>query len=260
MPNNGREASTTPDKNSPSSPPISNGHVPISPIEQRGSSDDGSIDKMPGPSKRKRLSSIKIGAKANTKRLFKVDGAARDDDSEQEERRGLDILGHDPAFNTSHLVKRRRFRPGKSAEKALNTITSIGNAVIHPKDSLKSQATKTTAGQLSKAGRPYLSQKADLEFLQAHDNLKQAESTSSSKQGTSDEDQKSLISGHRDKIREMEAHRESLRAAWTTSRHVRRVRVVPKRHINLPKNDSFVERNASGEVLRYDWLRWLGYV
>ncbi|KAL2047929.1 hypothetical protein ABVK25_011198 [Lepraria finkii] len=47
----------------------------------------------------------------------------------------------------------------------------------------------------------------------------------------------------------MEVHRESLRAAWTTRRHVRRVRVVPKR---------YVERDDGGNFVRYDWLGWLG--
>ena len=99
-----------------------------------------------------------------------------------------------------------------------------------------------------------------MEFLQAHDNLKRAESTSSSKQGTSDEERNSLLGGHRDKIREIEEHRESLRAAWTTSRHVRRARVVPKRHINFPNNEYFLKKNERGELVGYDWLKWLGYV
>lgn len=223
-------------------------------------SDDGSMEKMPGPSKRKRLSSLTQRTKAKTKKLLKLDVAAEDEQSESEGEEPLDNVIHNPAFSSSHLIKKKRFRPGKTADKTLGAIQSIGNAVVHPIKSAKSTATRTTAGQLSKAERPFLSQKADMEFLQAHDNLKRAESTSSSKQDTSVEDQESVIGGHRDNLREMEEHRESLRAAWTTSRHVRRVRVVPKKHINFPDNEYFIERDKRGEFVRYDWLKWLGYV
>lgn len=223
---------------------------------QTSTSGDGSIKNMPGPSKRKQVSVLTQRTKAKTKRLFKLE----DDKSEDGEEEPLDHMEHDPAFNSSQLIKKKRFRPGKTASKTLGAIQSIGNAVVHPINSAKSTATRTTAGQLSKAERPFLSQKADMEFLQAYDDLERAKSTSSSKQGTSDEEQTLLIGGHRDKIQEMEEQREGLHAAWTTSRHVRRVRVVPKRHINFPKNEYFVERNERGERVRYDWLKWLGYV
>ena len=228
-------------------------------IREEGSSDDESIDKMPGPSKRKRLSGLTSRTKAKTKKILKIKGA-NDGRSESEEEGPLGTLEHNPAFNPSDLRKRRRFRPGKTAGKALGTVQTIGNAVVHPKDAIKQGATRTTAGQLSKAERPYLSRKSDLELLQAHNDLQLAEPTGSSKQVTYDEEQDTLVASHKDRIKEMEAHRESLRAAWTTSRHVRRVRVVPKRHINFPENDFFVERDDGGNFVRYDWLGWLGYV
>ena len=220
----------------------------------------GSIENMPGPSKRKRISGLTQRTKAKTKRLFKLDGAAEDDQSEDGGVEPLDHMEHDPAFNSSQLIKKKRFRPGKTADKTLGAIQSIGNAVVHPINSAKSTATRTTAGQLSKAERPFLSQKADVDLLHAYDDLERAESTNLSKQGTSDEEQNLLIDGHRDKVQEMEEQREGLRAAWTISRHVRRVRVVPKRHINFPDNEYFVERDERGECVRYDWLKWLGYV
>ncbi len=228
--------------------------------QQDGSSDDDSINKGHGLLKRKRLLNLKSITKAKTKKLFNIDGATVDDESEPEDDGVFENIQRNPAFHTGALVKEKRFQPGKSADKTLEHIKSLGKAVAHPVDSIKSKATRTTAGQLSKADRPYLSKKADEDFLQAHDNLKRAESTSSSKKGTSDEEQESIISEHRERVREIEAHRESLRAAWTTSRHVRRVRVVPKRHIDFPNNDHFVQRDDSGKFASYDWLKWLGYV
>ena len=223
-------------------------------------SDDSSIDRMPDSPKRKGLAALTTRTKAKTKKLFHIDGAAKGNESDPDEDGVLDNIEHDPAFNTGSLIKKKRFRPGKTADKTLSNIKSVGKAVVHPVDSIKRGATRTTAGQLSKAERPFLSKKADQEYLEAHDNLRRAESTSSSKQGTSDEEQESILGDHRERIREIEAHRESLRAAWTTSRHVRRVRVVPKRHINFPNNDFFLEDDGHGESRRFDWLTWLGYV
>ena len=228
-------------------------------IQASDSSDDGSIDKIAGSTKRKRSSGLTSRTKAKTKKILKMKGTT-DDQSDSEEEGPLSILEHNPAFNSTELRKRRRFRPGKTAEKALGTMQSVGRVFVHPKDTIKKGATRTTAGQLSKAERPYLSQKANLDFLQAHDDLKQAESTSSSKQATSDEEQDNSIVSQRDKIKEMEEHRESLRVAWITSRHVRRVRVVPKKHINFPKDEYFIERDEREQVIRYNWLKWLGYV
>ena len=222
------------------------------------SSDDGSIDKMPGPSRRSRLSGLTSRTKLRTMKILNFDGAATDESDPDD---GVfHSIEHDAAFHTSALVKKKKFRPGKTADKTLSNIKSLGKAVVHPVDSIKSKATRTTAGQLSKAERPFLSQKADQEYLEAHDNLKRVESSSSSRQGTSDEEQEAVIGGHRDKLREMEAHRDSLRAAWTTSRHVRRARVVPKRHIEFPSDEYFLEKDEHGVVQGYDWLKWLGYV
>ena len=232
----------------------------LGPSVQAGdSSDDASIEGTAGSSKRKRLSGLTSRTKAKTKKILKMKGTT-DDQSDSEEEGPLGILEHNPAFNPSDLRKRRRFRPGKTAEKALGTMQTVGRVFVHPKDTIKKGATRTTAGQLSKADRPYLSQKANLDFLQAHDDLKQAESTGSSKQVTSDEEQDDSVVGQRDRLKKMEEHRESLRVAWITSRHVRRVRVVPKRHINFPKDEYFTEKDEREQVIRYDWLKWLGYV
>ena len=227
---------------------------------QASSSDDGSLVKMPAMPKRKGFSGLTRRTKATTKKFLKLDGAPEDGRSEEGGEGRQDDMKHDPAFNSSQLIKKKTLRPGKTADKSLGAIQYIGNAVVHPMQSAKSTVTRTTANQLSKAERPFISQKSDVEFLQAHENLNRAESTSPSKQGTTEEEQESLIGGHRDKIQEMEENRESLRAAWTTSRHVRRVRVIPKRQINLPDNKYFVERDDHGAFVRFDWLKWLGYV
>ncbi|KAL6722141.1 hypothetical protein ACLMJK_001248 [Lecanora helva] len=236
-------------------------HGSTMPLEdgKLSSEDEGSDSLQRDPQKR-RLSVFKSKTTAKTKQMLRIDGPIDSNEPEHGDEDGvLDKIDHDAAFHTGALVKKKRFRPGKTADKTLNNIKSLGKAVVHPVDSIKSKATRTTAGQLSKAERPFLSKEADKEFLEAHDNLKRIESSSSSRLDISDEEQDAVIGDHRDRVRELEAHRESLRAGWTTSRHVRRVRVVPKQHINFPTQDYFMEKNQSGKSEGYDWLLWLGY-
>ncbi len=224
-------------------------------------SDDGSIDKMRGPSKRERLRGLTSRTKTNTKRLLNLekphdhdDGADRHDDDV------LDDINADPAFNPSKLIKKKRLTIGGAAGKALGSIQTVAETVTHPIESIKSKATRTTAGNLSQAERPYLSQKADLEFLKAHVNLSRAKSSRSSRHNTSDDEQDPVEDEFREKVEELEAHRESLRVAWTTSRHIGRVRVVPKEHMDFPDDQAFLEKDDRGNVVRYKWEKWLGYV
>ena len=221
-------------------------------------SDDGSIDRLT-LSKTQRLSGLRSRVKAKTKKLLNVDSTAASRDSKDRDESFLNNIKHDPAFNPRQLSKQKQTSPTTATRKTKDVVKTIGSTVTHPKDAIKATITRTTAGQLSKTERPYLSKGADLDYLEVHDKLRRMESSSSSRKGISDEEQDAIVDNHKDKLREMEAHRESLRAAWTTSRHVRRVRVVPKRHINLPENEYFTERDANGRFVRYDWLRWLGY-
>ena len=236
-------------------------HVePSSQSWQRATSNDGNNIETSSNSRSQRLSDFTRQTRRKTKQLLNIDEADSYEDTDTDDTGISADIDHDPAFHTSALGKKKSFRPGKSANKTLSHIKSLGKAAVHPVDSIKSKATRTTAGQLSKAERPYLSQKEDLEYLEAHDNLARAKSSSPSRRATSDEDQDSIVGSHQKKIREIEAHRESLRAAWTTSRHVRRVRVVPKRHIDVPHRDCFVERDGHGQYVRFKWLEWIGLV
>ena len=224
-------------------------------------SDEGSIDKMRGLTNRETLRGFRQKTKAKTKQLLSL-GDARS----VQERAGLDddeILANiddDPAFNPGKLVKKKRLNGAVTRDKTIGALQSLATTVIHPKKSIKAKVTRTTAGKLSQTERPYLSQRADLEFLEAHDNLSRAESSMSSRIGTSDDGQDTWTDDCRDRVKELEAHRASLLVAWTTSRHIARIRVVPKRHIQFPENQDFIEKDSEGNFKRYQWERWLGYV
>ncbi|KAI9828444.1 MAG: hypothetical protein M1832_002872 [Thelocarpon impressellum] len=202
-------------------------------------------------SRRDLLQGLGHKTKSKTKQLLKLHDA-KDGDG-QEAREGdaaVGSIGSEPAFNPDKLEARGRAEGADNkTDKALGTLHSVANAVVHPREAVKGQATKT-AGQVSKAEHPYLSQKADDELVEANDDLRRAR-RSSEADGADVADRKVTLDA-------LEMRRESLKVAWTTGRHIRRVRAVPRRRIGFPHRADFVERDEKGEVVRFQWERWLG--
>lgn len=209
-------------------------------------------------SKRYRLSSLAHKAKAKTKGMFKANDEHTATDHVPVFGSAISDIQRDPAFNLNLLGEGEHASACSGTRKTSGTLKSLHNTLIHPKKAMKSKITKSTAGQLSKAERPYLSKRADLDLLEAHDDLHRAQSTCSSRPDMSVEEQDEIIRRHRNKINEMENHREGLRAAWTTSRHVRRVRVVPKRHIDFSTNAYHAKGGANSQSKDVRGLKWLG--
>lgn len=213
---------------------------------------------LPSPSKRAKLRGLGHKAKEKTKHLLSV-GDARSLGGEEDVAQ---TIRADPAFNPGYLRDKEKSSKRRSALNAAASLGSLGRTIIHPVDAVKGKATRTAAGKLSQVQRPYLSKDADLEFLKAHDELDRAESSRNSRRATSDDDdQDSLVVGHRDKVEKLKAQRESLRVAWTTTRFVTRVRVVPKRHFDYPEWQAFIkDAEETRTWARYDWLKWMGHV
>ena len=209
------------------------------------------------PTKRAKLRSLGHKAKEKTRRLLNGNDAKALGGEEEVTQ----TIKGDPAFNPGYLRDTQKKSKRESAMNAMANLGSVGAGLVHPVDAIKGKATRTTAGKLSKVQRPFLSKDADLEFLEAHNELDRAESTRASRQATSDDDRDSLIEGHRDKVEQLKAQRESLRVAWTTTRFVTRVRVVPKRHFEFPKQEAFI-RNPRDQRswANYDWMKWIGHV
>lgn len=216
---------------------------------------DGNLQSL---SKRAKLRGLGHKAKEKTKHLLSV-GDARSLGGEEDVAQ---TFRGDPAFNPGDLRDKEKKSKRRSALDAAASLGSLGKSVMHPVDAVKGKATRTAAGKLSHMQRPYLSKDADLEFLKAHDELDQAESSRNLRQAISDDDdQDSLVEGHRYKVEKLKAQRESLRVAWTTTRFVTRVRVVPKRHLDYPKRQTFVKDAEERRTwARYDWLTWMGHV
>ena len=206
------------------------------------------------------FSSVKHQAKIKTKKLLdgvKDTGSESDDDDESEKENVLEVINENPAFNLSRLVEKKSTIRAKTAKKALQT---IGSSIIHPKSTIKNKATRSTARELSKAERPYLSTEADLEFVEAHNDLQRVETTHGSQEDRTTDGYEAIISASKDKIKKLEEHRESMRAAWVTSRHVRRARTVPRGCYTFPKRSSYLHGDKKQNVERFDWINWLGHL
>lgn len=219
----------------------------------------------PAPSKggQSKLTAIPIKIETKTKQILHVNGG---EDNEPVKTEALSLIENNPAFRPRKLIdsqketankQEKRDQPSASS-KASGKLRSIANAIKHPKDSIKKKATKKTAVKLSSAQRPYVSESADIDLLSAH---KEACSAQASNQNVFDDGQTDTFDGdYWRKFNEMKAHRESLHVAWTTNRHVGRVRVVPRRHIEYPDPNDFAEKDVQGHLISFDILKWLGHV
>ena len=229
--------------------------------ERSQSSDDVATSAAASYKRMDRVRHLKRKTKEKAKKLLSINDAKPAEAVLDDGDNIINDIMSEPAFNPGAMQSHRKRSKREGAKATLGSMGSLAVSLKHPKDAIKSKATRATAGHLSKAQRPYLSLDADAEFLEAHDDLSHAESSRSSVLATSDEDQELSIDGHRDKVQRMKAQRESLRVGYITSRHVTRVRVVPKRHLDFPRRDAFFERRLEGEASsRYDWLKWIGYV
>lgn len=133
-------------------------------------------------------------------------------------------------------------------------------AIFNPKKTFKSAATKQIAGTSAKS-RPYLSRKADLDFLEAHEDLERAEGSSTNAIGKGEAGKKD---GNTDKcekhIEELERARLGMKVAWMTARHVPRVLVVNVFPPPLFLEGSFFERKDDCRFTEFELGEWMAYV
>ncbi|KAF4618405.1 hypothetical protein G7Y89_g14899 [Cudoniella acicularis] len=121
------------------------------------------------PRGKHRLQQLK--AKAKTRRALNLESS--DNDNKPPYKTAIEGLSESPAFNSSKFSNKARIGPAAIPDKVVALVQGTAEAIVDPKAALKSRATRKTAGKLTKS-RPYLSRKADLDFLEANDNLARA--------------------------------------------------------------------------------------
>ena len=173
----------------------------------------------------------------------------------------------DTAFHP-HRIKEHQLKHVQSdgpIDKAKVAIERSGNTLMHPRRSIRDKVKRVAAGKISTVQKPHSLPTTGAELLDAYDAYSQSEGSRSSEDVSEAEASDLGFKGKQNRLRnkarlqKLEAQRESMRVASTT-RHIDRVRVVPKEHIKFPEREAFIERDDQDQVKRYKWHSWLGHV
>lgn len=216
-------------------------------------------------SKVRKIRAVGSKAKRRAKRLLGAasdsSSSAADTDTDDDYKFALNTVKNDPAFNPSNAEDKsdpNQPKPDGPLQRAKATLDVAASTIAHPRRAAKSKVKRTAAGQLSSSAQdPSAARKADLRFLEAEErSVRSGESRSSSQDSSEDEADKQRLA---ERSKELEDQRDSLRAAWITSR-VRRIRVVPKEHFKFPSKEDFRVRDDAGNVTSNQWHKWAGNV
>ncbi|MCJ1246765.1 hypothetical protein MMC30_003974 [Trapelia coarctata] len=216
-------------------------------------------------SKKSKLHSLKSKTKAKTKALLHLEPSEPPItvEADCEDGGALSNIQNDPAFHPTRVIEEADKLLGEQrgpVDKTVDRLKNLGTTIAHPRTAIKTKAKKTTAAGLSSTHPPQLSQRADQQLLELHDDLSRAE-WRSSMVVTSDEEEcgDTDVDHRKDKITKLEEYRESMRVAWAT-KHIDRVRAVPQELVPKPKREAFMDRNENGEILHFKWAEYLGHL
>lgn len=217
--------------------------------------EDGSIGRRGSLSKRQRAKAFGHNLKLQAKRAL---GRSTDDVGAAEHETEFDSTLDEGSTNGTVFAYTKDFQRGHKTigdvvQDGLGLAKNAAKVVIHPMHHPKSKA----AGALTAATEhPFLSEEADHELLQAHDEMKKATPAPfSDNQQAWDE-----LGEKREKFDKLQNDRQARQDAWVLGKHVDRVRVVPLRLIDYPKGSDFHEYDSDGEHVRWQWERYVGHV
>ena len=238
-------------------PAASKANIPLHENDQAANRTPPYLEAPESPRKRDRLISISSKTKAKSKALLtKIKDAAPSEVGE-EDRHGYPNRRETLGLPESPEQKSSGKKISDQTKKSIRTAAS---AIAHPQQAVKNKVTRTAASKISTVQRGRPSRSANVELLKAYDSLSRAESSNSSRHLTSDDDAEEVdTAAHRGRIAQLEAAREDERVAWATS-HVRRVRVVPKGQVKLPRTEEFLKDAQKKSLTSVDWLEWFGHV
>ncbi|KAI9658559.1 MAG: hypothetical protein M1821_002119 [Bathelium mastoideum] len=179
------------------------------------------------------------------------------DNVDQYSRSEENILGHvrqNPAFNPSQLVRKQGPSVTGTVDSTYGVAKSTLHAVAHPKRAIKAKAAR----KLATPEHPYLSSEANLQFLDTHERMSKLQSPDLRSSDDASSDLEYTYGELEKKIQALELDREQARVAWITSRHIFRVRVVPKRQLGLPVRSDYYERQNDGKPGKFRYERYIG--
>lgn len=211
---------------------------------------------------RARVHNVVSIAKQKTRDVLHIEQFDNNDEEEHVEKSGAQETFREiidsPAFNNSRLLNRARIGQTGIPDKVIATIQATGHFIVSPKAALKTRATRKTAGRLANS-QPYLSKDADLKFLEAYDDLHNADGARDhGNRGEGPEKGQKSVGDCEGNLKRLEAARESMRVAWLTTRHVQRVRVIEMTP-PPPLNNAAFEKLDEYGYKEFQWGNWLTY-
>ncbi|KAG9966189.1 hypothetical protein KCU61_g959, partial [Aureobasidium melanogenum] len=200
-------------------------------------------------STKERVKSLGRGTKAKTKNLLHLNKhtlTPEEEATKGQEDDPYEEIRHDPAFDPSQLVSQK---PSLSTRIAGGFSNGV-KIIVHPQDAAK----KLAASKAAIKDRPYLSEEADKEFLDAHDSLSKAKTSASRSNASADQE---AVDDQRERVEKIEGLRQSRKVAWTSSRHFRRAIVFPKREFSPPPKENYTYVDTQTGERRVNWMAWL---
>ena len=200
-------------------------------------------------STKEKVKSLGRETRAKTKNLLHLNRnilSPEEQATEGQENDPYEDFRHDPAFDPSQLVAQKP----KLSTRIAGGFSNGVKIIVHPQDAAK----KFAASKAAIKDRPYLSEEADKEFLDAQDSLSRAR-TSAFHSNASDDHE--AVDDQRERVQRIEGLRQSRKVAWTSSRHFRRALVFPKREFPLPAKEDYSHVDAQTGERRVNWMAWL---
>lgn len=130
----------------------------------------------------------------------------------------------------------------------LDAVQTASQAVLHPTGAAKRQAASRIAVQ----DRPYLSEDADRDYLDLHEEQDRLQTS----QSDTAHDLTGQLSDNKDRIEQLDDARDGRKVAWVTGTNIHRVIVDRKRPLLWPQKQDFRRIDAKGHQ-SFDILSYL---
>lgn len=203
-------------------------------------------------SKRARFKSMAAQIKSSPARLrARFDPTHKYDEEMDADEASVDGITDSKAFNVG-LVFKTDHPTDDIALKSKTFMQKAAHAVVHPQQAMKQHAAAQVPDD-----PPFLSTDANAEFLEAHDELDRLNGLPDEgvELNMTQEEHEQVVEEQEELVDRLESEREEMKTAWITSKHVRRVRVVPRDHIPWPVLGDCQEIGKDGRLL----TRWDEY-
>lgn len=217
-------------------------------------------DDVETPTKRQRIRALGQKIKSVPHRvLMRADIVGQAQPQMDADNKDIPGVTDNPNFNVGLLADQPQHGTIVSiASKATEVFGDAKQFIAHPVH----KAKRTAASSVTVSEAPYLSQDADNELIKAHDELDEARDRAAGAHTNSTEPESDggwEVLEKKHKIHELEARRETLKSAWATAKHVRRVKAVRLPFVGIkPKEEDFNEFDDQGNFVRWKWEMYIG--